>query len=85
MFQGCFKEVLRVSENMFRGCFKGVSMQFKRCFKDVLRVKCVSRKFQRKVLRIFKESFNEVLFYNFAVLWISSQLPEQKEGLFCTE
>ena len=35
--------------------------------------------------RVFQECFNEVLFCNFIVAWISSQLPEQKEGLFTCE
>ena len=30
---------------------------------------------------MFQESLNEVLFCNYVVAWISSQLPEQKEGL----
>ena len=39
--------------------------------------------FKKKVSRVFQEYFNEVLFWNFVVAWISSQLqlPEQKEGL----
>ena len=31
---------------------------------------------------MFQEYFKEVLFDKFVVAWISSQLPEQKEGLF---
>ena len=31
---------------------------------------------------MFQECYNGVLFCNFVVAWISSQLPEQKEGLF---
>ena len=34
---------------------------------------------------MFQESFNKVLFCNFVVAWISSLLPEQKEGLFVWE
>ena len=34
---------------------------------------------------MFQQSFNEVLFCNIVVAWISSQLPEQKEGLFCLD
>ena len=45
---------------------KGVSSQFQRHFKEVSSV--------------FQECFNVVLLCNF-VAWISSQLPEQKEGL----
>ena len=43
--------------------------------------KAVSKMF-KKVSRVFQECFNEVLFCNFVLVWISSQLPEQKEGLF---
>ena len=45
-------------------------------------VKCVARKFPKKVSRVFQECFKEVLFCNFVLSWISLQLPEQKEGLF---
>ena len=73
------KEVQRV----FQGSFKGVSRQFQRHFKAVPRVfkesvNCVSRQFQRKSFKVFQECFNEVLFCNFVLPWISSQ----KEGLF---
>ena len=47
-----------------------------------LSVKCVSRKFQLKVSRVFQKCFKEVFFCNFVLACISSQLPEQKEGLF---
>ena len=36
----------------------------------------------KKISKVFLECFNEVLFYDFVVAWISSQLPEQKEGFF---
>ena len=39
----------------------------------------------RKVSRVSLECFNYVLFRDFVVAWISSQLPEQKEGLFCSK
>ena len=39
------------------------------------------KKISLKVSRVFQASFNEVLFCNFDVACISSQLPEQKEGL----
>ena len=42
------------------------------CFKNI----------SKKVSRVLQECFNEVLFCNFVLAWISSQLPEQKEGLF---
>ena len=38
-----------------------------------------------EVFRVFQECFNEVLFCNFVLAWISSQLPEQKGGLFFKE
>ena len=31
---------------------------------------------------MFQDYLNEVLFCNFVIAWISSQLPEQKEGFF---
>ena len=34
-----------------------------------------------QVSRVFQISFNEVWFCHFVLTWISSQLPEQKEGL----
>ena len=40
------------------------------------------RKFQKKVSKVFQECFNEVLFCDLVVTWISSKLPEQKESLF---
>ena len=57
---------------MIQGCFKGIKKKFKGCFKKI----------SKKVSRVFLECFNEVLFRDFVVAWISSQLPEQKEGLF---
>ena len=58
-------------------------------FKDFLRkiqsikesVKCISRKFHKKLQRCFK-NLSMKFFCHFVVAWISSQLPEQKEGLF---
>ena len=75
MFQGCFREVLR----MLQGRLGGVPRD-QWSFK--LSVKCVSRKFQLKVSRVFQKCFKEVFFCNFVLACISSQLPEQKEGLF---
>ena len=40
------------------------------------------KKISEKVSRVFQKSFNEVLFCNFVVAWISSQLPKQKVVLF---
>ncbi len=81
MIQGRFKGI----KKKFKGFFKGVSWKFQLRFKEVSRmfkesVKCVPRKFQIKFQefsRMFQWSF-----CNFVVAWISSQLPEQKEGLF---
>ena len=39
----------------------------------------------KKVSSVFQETFNEVLFCNFVVASIVSQLTEQKEGLFIGE
>ena len=36
----------------------------------------------KKISKMFQKWFNQVLFYDFVVAWISSQLPEQKEDLF---
>ena len=74
MIQDNFNGIQENFEWWFKGAsnwFKEVSKRFKES------VKCVSRKFHKK----FQESFNEVLFCNFVLAWISSQLPEQKEGL----
>ena len=40
------------------------------------------KKIKKKASSVFQRVFNEVLFSNFDLAWISSQLPEQKEGLF---
>ena len=40
------------------------------------------KNFKKEVSRVFQECFNEVLFCNFVLALISSQLLEQKEGLF---
>ena len=74
-FQGFFMKVSRRWK--FQGCFmifKGVPRVFKRCFKGVPRVfqRCF-KKISRKLSGCFKK---------FHVAWHSSQLPEQKEGLF---
>ena len=69
VFQGSFKRLkrsLKVVSRKFQGCFM--------IFKGVPRV------FQR-FLRKFQENFQGVS-KKFHVAWHSSQLPEQKEGLF---
>ena len=83
--QGGFKGASRVSKGSSR-VFKRVLRQIKKHIKEVSRVfkemgKCVSRKFTKKI-RVFQKLFTEVLFCDFVVAWISSQLPEQMEGLF---
>ena len=52
---------------MIQESLKGVSWKFEGCFKEVS--------------RLFQGSFNGVS-KKFHVAWHSSQLPEQKEGLF---
>ena len=65
-----------------------MSREFQGSFKDILRVsKKVSIVFQENFKKSFKgvstlECFNEILFSDFVVAWISSQLSEQKKGLF---
>ena len=67
---------------------KVTSSQFQRCVKQVSRlfeksIKGGSRKsIKKKIARVFQECFNEVLFCNFVLAWISLKLPEQKKGLF---
>ena len=45
-------------------------------------IQCLSTKFKKKGVSVFQECFNNVLFCDLVVAWISSQLPQQKEGLF---
>ena len=84
-----FKEDSRV----FQGSFKSVSRKFQECFKEVLRVfqgsvKGVSCFREEEVSRMFHDFLRAFTkcsrcFKNkFYVAWHSSQLPEQKEGLF---
>ena len=65
-------------EGVYKRSSKGVSREFQGGFKDMLR-KC-----QVCFKKMFQECFNDVLLYNFVLAWISSQLPEQMEGLFYT-
>ena len=71
---------------MLRGTFKDDSRElheylkefqcgFQDSFKD-------SRKLKGCLKKVFQEGFNNILFCNLVVAWISSHLPEQKEGLF---
>ena len=73
----CFKEdygmiqgYLKKVQRGFKGNWKTVSKTFEGSFKESFSV--------------FQECFNEVLFHKFVVAWLSSQLPEQKEGLLMT-
>ena len=96
-FSGCFKRVLRLIQGSFKvqgklwgdlrvskRSSKGVKMEFGGTFKDVSMYVCSVSMFQDnlKKVKVFQECFNEVLFDKIFVAWISSQLPEQKEGLF---
>ena len=68
---------------MFKESIRCVSKKVSRVFQWSF--KWGSRVFKRSsmgVLGKFQRCFNDVLFCKFVVAWISSQLPEQKEGLF---
>ena len=84
VFQGCYKDVLReLQEYLKEGCYKAVSKMFKevsKAFKES--TKCVSIKFQKKYQGCFMNVSMKFYFCNFVLAWISSQLPEQKKGLF---
>ena len=56
-----------------------VSKRFGGSFKESV---SVFQENLKKASKVLQEYFNEVLFDEFVVAWISSQLPEQKEGLF---
>ena len=69
MFQGRFKEGLRMLAESFKGVwkfqgsFKGINYKFQWCFNKFVRVFEVSRKFQgcfKEDLRVFTESFKGV-------------------------
>ena len=94
MFQESFKDVSKKVSRVSEESFKGVSRNFQGCFKDVSRVfhesfneaevsrifhdfqECFKGVSRKKIFSVFKRSF---------VAWHSSQLPEQKEGLFFAE
>ena len=63
---------------MFQGSFKDILSKLKESVKGHVCFKKISK----KVSRVFQECFDEILFCNMVVPWISLQLPEQKEGLF---
>ena len=91
MFEGIIKGI----SMMFQGSFKGVSRKIEGCSKRPSRViqgrfkgikkkfKGYLREFQGSFLvsRVFKNISMEFCFCNFVIAWISSQLPEQEEGL----
>ena len=88
-FQRCFKEILRVFQGRLRGVSrvskrssKSVQREFGGIFKDVLRKFKGSFSMSQENLKEKLQCFNEVLFYKVVVAWNSSELPEQKEGLF---
>ena len=87
-FQGSFKgvskkvkgvqETFKGDSRKLQGYPKKVQWVFHGSFKAVLK-KCqvCSKKISNnKVPRVFQECFNEVLFCDFIVAWILSQLPE---------
>ena len=61
---------------------QGDSREFSGCFKEVSRVFHDFRGCFQNVPRKFQENFLGVSKNVFYVAWHSSQLPEQKEGLF---
>ena len=80
-FQESFTEV----SSVFQGRFKGLSMLFHGYFKEV---KEVSRVFRTSFKEIFKGGFKHINSLSNKVCFVvvvcqSSQLPDQKEGLFC--
>ena len=75
MIQGYLKAVQRV----LKGSLNAVSKRFGGSFKESV---SVFQENLKKVSKVLQEYFNEVLFDEFVVAWISSQLPEQKEGFF---
>ena len=86
VFERSSKGISRQLQGYLKKSSKGVSRQCQRCFKEVSwvykeSVKCASRKFQKKFQGSFKNVSIKFLFCNFVLARISSQLPEQKEGL----
>ena len=85
VFQGNFKGISGVSQGWLKGPFKQVSKWFPEDVKDVswifLEVSRVSPQCLKGVWRKFQENVQDVS-KKFYVAWHSSQLPEQKKGLF---
>ena len=84
---GCFKKVTRKIElcflgvlTVFQGCFLKVwwKRKFNGCFKGVSWFSRVFPECSKEVSRKLSRYFKKVSY----VAWHSSQLPEQKEGLF---
>ena len=63
---------------MLKGSLNAVSKTFGGIFKESV---SVFQENLKKVSKALQECFNEVLFDEFVVAWISSQPPKQKEGL----
>ena len=63
---------------MLRGRFKGLSREFQGYFKEVKEVSGCFESFSRKLYQKSFKDFDVVV----VVVLHSSQLPEQKEGLF---
>ena len=89
--------VIKEVQWVFIWSSKGASLEFQGSFKEILwkLQEFLKRKCQCKVCfkRISKKKFPECLknvsikfyFWNFVGAWISSQRPEQKEGLFSAD
>ena len=74
------------SSRLSKRSSEGDKREFEGSFKDVLRnfkesVTVFQENLRKKTSIGFQVCFNEVFFDEFVVAWISSQLPEQKEGL----
>ena len=73
MFIDILKGDLRASKRRsksFSGEFKKFLRKFQGCFKKLSSV--LQENFKTKVSRVFHECFNDVLFCDFVVAWISS-------------
>ena len=81
-FQWCFKsgsQVIKAIQGSFKGSFESVSRIFHKSFKEV------SRTFFKCLIEVWSscEGVSRMFcFWKFIIACHSSQLPEQKEGLF---
>ena len=85
MFKGCFKHVLKKLQGYYKRALKVLERKFQSFKSAPRKVQGCFREVSTICQKCFKElrgCFKEVLFSNFVVAWYSSQLPEQKEGLF---